>query len=175
MDPTPGITTKQDKETVSKVFKNIILMSIGVMFMISATGVYLTIHHCNSEDTTALFMFAPLTEEPCEHHKNGCTSENSCDNWMNTCDGNHCGDGLPASGMPACCSDTVFFITVDDDFVRAESPEKLVINFALHPGSGCDLAATANNTHIIHIPCITQPPGNLHGKLLVFSNRQLLL
>ena len=160
---------------MNKVFKNIILLAIGVMFLISATGVYLTIHHCNSEDTTALFLFAPLTEEPCEHHKNGCTDENPCDKWMKTCDGNHCDEGLPLSQKPLCCSDTVFFITVDDDFVRAESPETQVINFALHPASGCDLTATTDNSHNIPIPSITQPPGKLHGKLLAFSNRQLLL
>ncbi len=160
---------------MSKALKNIILLSIGVMFLISATGVYLTIHHCNSEDTTALFFFTPLTEEPCEHHQKGCNSGNSCDKWSSTCDGNHCDDGPPLSEIPPCCSDTVFYITVDDDFVRAESPETQVINFALNPSSGYDLAETTCNFHNIQIPCVTQPPGMLHGKLLAFSNRQLLL
>jgi hypothetical protein len=158
---------------VKIAFKNIILLTIAFMFLVSATGVYLTVHYCNSEDTAALFLFTLLTEEPCEHHKNTCETECSHDNDSQTSDDNQCCDHSPTKSPP-CCSDAVFYIAVDDDFIRAYSPETPLFNFIVLPESRFDPVETASISDADSYE-ISWPPGTLSGKELAFYNRQLIL
>jgi hypothetical protein len=155
---------------VRKAFKNIILLTIGFIFLVSATGVYLTIHYCTSEDSASLFLFMLPAEVPCEHNDNSCTAENS---HAEACD-DHQGCGHPSPEFPPCCSDALFYIAVDDDYFRAESPVTPVFNFILLPEASFDPLETAHITDVTNYD-ISQPPGSFSGKELVFFNRQLIL
>jgi hypothetical protein len=140
------------------------------MFLVSATGVYLTIHYCTSEDTASLFLFTLPAEVPCDHHNNSCTAENS---HQQACNDHQCCDHSSAE-TPACCSDAVLYIAVDDDYFRAESPGTPLFSFILLPESRFEPLETTIVPDV-NSREISQPPGSFSGKDLVFFNRQLIL
>jgi hypothetical protein len=133
--------------------------------MSSATGIYLTFHYCSMDEITELFLFTP--EAKCEH--TGEISDNHCNNH------NACHNSCSFSGIPECCSDTVFYIAVDDDFVKADRTEIQVSVISFQALTGYDLAETFRNTLPSHLKEVYYPPGKAHGKQLACANRQLLL
>ena len=159
-------------------------MIVG-LFMISSTGVYLTIHNCSSENITELFFFTLVTEEPCEHHarsdkQNSCVNDKdnhlcpgngiSCDNPPND-DGSCSG----SSEMPECCSNTVLYIAVEDNFTKSDQSTISISYSLLHFVFAIDTVnAEANNNKSPLITYIETPP-DLYGKDLALFNRILLL
>ncbi len=154
--------------------------------MISSTGIYLTIHYCSSEDIAGLFLFTPLTGEPCEHHIQGHNEMICCNNPAgnhpgsetdNCCD--HTMDGtnmcsLPDE-MPECCSNTVLYISVEDDFVKTDHPA-LHLNYNIPLSAfGLDIIDKAGNTGNLYLAEYVDPPPIMYGRELTFFNRILLL
>ncbi len=152
----------------------------------------MTIHYCSQEDITGVFFFVPLSEEPCEHHHkdhSGChpSPYNKQDHYP----GNNCGHALctsqneddpedpgplNATDYPECCSDTVLFITLEEDYVKAEPFEIDLPGTLVLFVSYKNLPEEAVNTNTLLASSIKKhPPGQLYGKHLVYLNRQLLL
>ena len=153
----------------------------------------MTIHYCDQEDLTDVFFFVPLTEEPCDHHQNnhsGCypstTGNPDLQIQDNNCDNAHCenhnaddpyrSDSPEASGYPDCCSDTVLFLAIEEDYVKAESSEidiQIILPLFVSENNQPEEAASNNTLPATSIK--KHPPGLQYGKHLVYLNRQLLL
>ena len=158
--------------------------------MISSTGIYLTIHYCSAEDITGLFLFTTLDEDPCGHHaeepglaKNGGGELGTGETRGGaTCDGHCCGDHEdhsdfcpPPQEMPGCCSNTILYVAVEDDFVKSDQPDIQITIFEALPFTGQDLIYRDPSSGIDLTGFNTQPPCPLHGKELAVLNRALLL
>ena len=161
-----------------------LFMFVG-LFIISSTGVYLTIHNCSSENITELFFFTPLTEEPCEHHAHS-DKQNSCgnENDNHSCSGNGiCCDNLPnddgscsgAAGMPECCSNTVLYIAVEDDFTKSDQSTINISYSLLQFVFAIDTINAEINNNKSPLIIYIEPPPDLYGKGLALFNRILLL
>ncbi len=159
---------------------------VAVLFLISSTGIYLTIHYCSSEDITKLFFFTPLTEEPCEHHANDHNESNCCSNRCDEPTGSEpaifCGYPINNSEncsihseLAVCCSNTVFYIVVEDDFVKTDQLAIYTSYVLLQSVFVISLIETIlNNNYFTSLNFNPSSP-KLHGKELVFFYRTLLL
>ena len=170
---------------MNKFFRYIILTLIAVLFMISSTGVYLTIHYCSSEDITGLFFFTQLTEEPCEHHLHVNDENSCCSNTGENKTGEKSGifsacalhDDSNCSiydETPDCCSNTLLYISIEDDFVKTDHPAPQINYNLLQAVFGPDITEAAGNNDYFLITN-KEPPPNLFGKELAFFNCMLLL
>ena len=169
-----------------KKIKHIALIFVAGLFLISSTGIYLTIHYCSSEDITGLFLFTPLTGEPCDHHARRHDETGCCANPA----GNHsgyetdkcCDNTLEAKfkcsvpdEMPECCSNTVLYIAVEDDFVKTDQPAIQISYNILQSASRLDIMEAAGNSDYFLPAEYIDPPPLLSGRKLTFFNRILLL
>ncbi len=147
------------------------------MFIISSTGIYLTIHYCSSEDITGLFLFTPLTEEPCEHHQQEHNKTNCCANTSGNHNGSEtdkCSDHI-LDDIAECCSNTVLYIAVEDDFVKTDHPALQLNCNLLFSAFGFDITGKAGNSdHFSLAEYIDRPP-LMHGRELTLFTRILLL
>ncbi len=152
--------------------------------MISSTGLYLTVHNCSSENIRELFFFNLLTEEPCEHHA-GSDNENSCghpeDNHLcpenNALCINPLNDSDSCSGtpdMPECCSNTVLFISVEDNFIKSD-PSLISLTWMLQLVFAIDPVNLHSNNNDVPLITYTDPPTVLYDRGLILLNRTLLL
>ena len=168
---------------MKNIVKNIAVLLIVGSFIISATGIYLTIHYCSSDNFTTLFFFSPLEDEPCDHHRHDPEKcEESADS--NSKPGNIPCCNIPASNtcqcpetgqMAACCSNTIIYIVVEDYFVRSDQPDIQVTYNLLKPVYETDLLLSSVSAQK-EFPFVQKksPPG-LHGKDLIYFKRTLLL
>ncbi len=173
--PVTGKLSLTLKTAVRNILKHITLLLVSGLFMISATGVYFTIHHCTSENFTLLFLFSPV-DGYCDHQQTGhqanSSSRDSCDTGCEQ-DANSRGC-CPVPLDHGCCSDTVLYIDVDDDFVKNEPPDIQAGHTSLQPVFGFNLVNALSTDENLH-PCRSSLPPGRHGKLLALYNRQLLL
>jgi hypothetical protein len=161
---------------VRNILKHITLLLVSGLFFISATGIYFTVHHCTSENFTLLFLFSPV-DGYCDHqntgHRGSSSSGDACDTGCEQDANGH--DSCTAPVAHGCCSDTVLYVDVDDDFVKTEQPGGIqASNVILQPAFGFDIVNALSTDEIFH-PCGNSLPPGRHGKLLVLCNRQLLL
>jgi hypothetical protein len=151
------------------ILKHIVLILIAGIFIISSTGLHLTIHYCSTEDFTGLFLFT--TEAHCDHNGNhpdpGHLSKDQ------ECDPKDCCD---SSLIPGCCSDTVLYIAIEDLFTKSAQPENLlnILPLEVLPGLNKNMVHTPFGQSLI-LACANYPPVPIYGKELAFYNRQLIL
>ncbi len=169
-----------------KILRHITLLIISGLFMISSSGVYLTVHYCSNEDITGLFFFTTLTEEPCDHHSNisdqssfnGNGAENQYGDGSAMCcnySDHYNGSCNMTAEFPECCSNTFLYIAFEDDFVKSDYLSDKVkcnlLQFVVLP----DITVAAVNKDDFSFNKIKAPPNNLYGKDLAFFNCILLL
>ena len=171
---------------MKKKFRHLALIFVAGLFLISSTGIYLTIHYCSSEDITGLFLFTPLTGEPCDHHAHGHDETVCCGNpagnlrgpETDDCCDNTMYDAFKCSmpdEMPECCSNTVLYIAVEDDFVKTYQPAIQISYNILQSASGLNIMEAAVNSYDLSLAEYIDPPPGLSGRKLTFFNRILLL
>ncbi len=171
---------------MKKKFRHIALIFVAGLFLISSTGIYLTIHYCSSEDITGLFLFTPLTGEPCDHHahrydETGCfgnPENNHRDPEPESCCFNTMDDRFKCSmpdEMPECCSNTVLYISVEDDFVKTDHPTLQLNHNIPLSAFGLAIIDKAGNTDNLYPGEYVDPPPIMYGRELAFFNRILLL
>lgn len=164
-----------------KVYKNIMPVIAAVIFMLSSTGFYLTVHHCNLENTTSLFLLTPPGEVPCEHHPENCKNHigqndepghNNHFNNNSLANTDCCSGALETAG---CCSNNFLFIAVDNNFVKTDqAPPEIRCLLICQNYDHHNYDHDRNDAN--HIPGIQKaPPKKLHGKDLAFLNRVLIL
>ncbi|TVR71687.1 MAG: hypothetical protein EA408_08580 [Marinilabiliales bacterium] len=166
------------------VLRHIALAAVGIIFIISSSGVYLTVHHCHSENITDLFFFTLLTEEPCDHHAidnsdSGCCA--SSDEQSATPRGHSgmhsdCADNCTApDGMAECCSNTVLFIAVEDHFIKTDQPLTTADNISVCPVFGNELAFEPAPVRAKKTTSFRDPPPGMYGWNLSLFHRVLIL
>ncbi len=166
------------------LIRHITITVLGLLFLVSSAGVYLTVHYCSQEETTDLFFFKPLTEEPCEHHAhdlnepgcsssgvNGKLSEPSCSS-CNDHDQESC---AVSSETPECCSNTVFYIAVEDHFVKTDHPAIEAGSLIVHADIFRQVADKTAACNQAGPKSYTDPPTKLPGRQLALLNRVLIL
>jgi hypothetical protein len=164
---------------LKKLLKNSGLLLIAGLFMISATGLYFTVHQCKSENFTLFFLFTPSSGY-CEHEISCQIAHNCCESIASDaqCYSEEAGDppdSCPPVNLPGCCSDTVLQFDTDDDFVKTERPVISIGNIQLQSDFGFELIQTPGNPAGYSRHSCLHPPGKLHGRQLAFFNRQILL
>ena len=171
---------------MKRKIRHIALILVAGLFLVSSTGIYLTIHYCSSEDITGLFFFAPLTGEPCDHHAHMHDETSCCGNpagnnpgsETDKCCVNAKRDTFKCSvpdEMPECCSNTVLYIAVEDNFVKTDQPAIQISYNLLQSASGLDIMKAAGNSDDLSPAEYIDPPPLLSGRKLTFFNRILLL
>ncbi len=156
-----------------------------MLFLVSSSGVYLTLHYCSQEETTDLFFFRPLTGEPCEHHAHE-SNENMCctsGGGNELTPGTVCHSGYPhdhgncaeTPETAECCSNTVLFIAVEDHFVKTDHPSVEAGKLIAHPGILTQMAYKTAVCNKFGPKSNTDPPPKLPARELTLLNRVLIL
>ncbi len=166
------------------VLRHITLAAVGIIFIISSSGVYLTIHHCRSENITDLFFFTLLTEEPCDHHATGnsytgcCASSDERSPGATIHSGMHsdCADNCTGpDGMAECCSNTVLFIAVENHYIKTDQPLTSADNITVCPVFGNELAFEPAPVKTEETTSYRDPPPGMYGWDLSLFHRVLIL
>ena len=166
-------------EKVKKILKNIGLTLIAGLFMLSATGLYFTIHQCKLENFTLFFLFTPSSGY-CEHEIS-CQTAHTCNDvnaFSSQCHSAQANDPVascPSLNIPGCCSDPVLHIDIDEDFVRTEKSDINICNIQLQQTFGFELMSALSNPMDHFLYSSLHPPGKTNGRQLSLLNRQLLL
>jgi hypothetical protein len=164
---------------MNKLLKNTGLTLIAGLFMISATGLYFTVHQCKSENFTLLFLFTP-SPGYCEHEIS-CQIDHNCSEIDAFAIQGHSEEANDPPGscspvsIPGCCSDTVLHIDIDDDFVKTEKPVIPISDIQLQHTFGFEIMPGIVNMADHSLYSSLHPPGKLHGRQLSLLNRQLLI
>ncbi len=171
------ITVKPD--TVKKVTSYTALSLLAAVFILSSSGIYLTIHHCTEENVTELFLFKPPSEEPCEHHKSDpALNTNSCSPERdNTCHipDRAVSDCWHTGNMPWCCSNTLIYIAIEDTYIKADQPENSPLyNISDHLVPE-DFHFRNRYIRVSNQTIHDKAPPHQSGKEIAFLNRALLL
>lgn len=152
------------------IFKHIVLMLVTGLFLALSTGVYVTIHHCSAEDFTGLYLFSALEDDPCTHHTADHHAGSYCENHDN-----HTGTCSMSCKMPDCCSNTILYLAVDDDYVKSDQQAAQANITSMLSDSGMDLINKDQHSQHIKTILFTDPPPALSGKELNLFIGTLLL
>ncbi len=167
-----------------RLLKHITIAVLGLLFLVSSSGVYLTVHYCSLKETTDLFFFKPLTEEPCEHHAHDLNEPGCCNRDYNaklaepfcssgsTRDRDNC---AAPSETPECCSNTVFYIAVEDHFVKTDHPAIEADGLIIHADISGQVAYKTATCNQAGPNSYKDPPSKPPGRQLALLNRVLIL
>jgi hypothetical protein len=160
---------------VKAILRHIAVYILSGLFLASSAGVYLTIHYCSHEDVTGIFLFRPLTEEPCEHHAPDNHGTGCCENGLSN-DPVASGKCYAFEGMMAeCCSNTVVFISVEDHFVKNDQHLSGISQIIFQIVFGNVIVSGSDKTDRLICHSAPESPPDLYGKELALFNRILLL
>lgn len=97
------------KSAIKKHIKISVLLLVGLSFLLSSSGLFILLHHCNSEHHTYSFFMQTAVDCNDHHQDKNTRSKSDTPDFQ--------GYNFDA---PACCEENSFFLKLSADFIDSK-------------------------------------------------------